>query len=191
MQAIKHGVFTYITALILGLGLSLSAQAAGKSEDAPAQKGPKDKITLLQKVVEINDATGEFSTLKAAVLAADPAVVMTLSSNGQHTVFAPDDAAFLKLSLDASNVGTAFDKETLTAILLYHVVNGRQLAEDVLAADQLNTLLRGRDGFLQQSGGVLTDNVGRTATITATDVEVTNGVIHVISDVVLPFVPGS
>jgi uncharacterized surface protein with fasciclin (FAS1) repeats len=189
MQTIKHVVFTYLTALVLGFSLSLSAQAAGSSGDAPAQKGPKDKVTLLQKVVEINDATGEFSTLKAAVLAADPAVVMTLSSNGQHTVFAPTDEAFSLLSLDASNIGSAFDQETLTAILLYHVVNGRQLAEDVLAADQLNTLLRGRDGFLQQSGGVLTDNVGGTATIIDTDVEVTNGVIHVINAVVLPFMP--
>jgi uncharacterized surface protein with fasciclin (FAS1) repeats len=69
------------------------------------------------------------------------------------------------------------------------VVNGRQLAEDVLAADQLNTLLRGKDGFLQQSGGVLTDNVDRTAAIIDTDVEVTNEVIHVINAVVLPFMP--
>ena len=191
MNTVKPTFITYLTAIIMSIGLSLSAQAAGKSDNAPVQNGPKNKTTLLQKVVEVNEATGEFSTLKAAVLAADPAVVMTLSQNGQHTVFAPTDEAFGNLGLNADNVACTLSSEDLTAVLVYHVVKGRLLSGDVLASDKLNTILRGRDGFLGQSEAVLTDNLGRTSQIDVSmiDIETTNGVIHVIEDVVLPYMP--
>jgi uncharacterized surface protein with fasciclin (FAS1) repeats len=166
--------------LAISLVLAMPAMSA-KSE----KTGPIDKVTLLQTALAVSEASGDFNTLIAAVLSADPSVVMLLSDNGQHTVFAPTDAAFGALGLTPENVGD-LDQETLTEILAYHVVKGRKLAEDVLAADKLNTLLRGKRGFIEQNGGVLTDNIGRTANIVVTDVTASNGVIHAIDAVVLP-----
>ena len=85
---------------------------------------------------------GEFKTLVAAVLAADPAVLATLSKQRQLTVFAPTDAAFAKLGLNADNVGT-LRKAALTNILLYHVAPGARYAADVVSSSQIRTLERG------------------------------------------------
>lgn len=134
------------------------------------------------------DFAGAFDTLIAAVLAADPAVVQTLTGNGQHTVFAPTDMAFEMLGITADNLGDLLDDGTLTVegltqILLYHVAHGRRYAEDVLASEQIRMLNR---EFVQQAGGVLTDNQGGMATIIAVDVPAANGVIHAIDAVLLP-----
>ncbi|QQS42560.1 MAG: fasciclin domain-containing protein [Acidobacteriota bacterium] len=129
---------------------------------------------------------GQFDTLIAAVLAADPIVVNSLSGPGQFTVFAPTDAAFLELGLDENNVGT-LGPSLLRQILFYHVVPGTWSSSVILGAVKIRTAYRG--GILLQNGGVLTDNVGRNATIIATDVPADNGVIHGIDRVVLPFVP--
>jgi uncharacterized surface protein with fasciclin (FAS1) repeats len=125
---------------------------------------------------------GQFDTLIAAVLAADPAVVQTLSSRAQYTVFAPTDDAFAKLGLDAGNISTV-PQADLTNILLYHVAYGRRYAADVIASDQIRML---NGGFVFQSGGVLTDAQGGTSTIIVTDVKASNGVIHAIDSVLLP-----
>ncbi len=55
--------------------------------------------------------------------------------------------------------------------------------------DRINMLIRGRNGFLMQDSGVLTDNLDRTANIIVTDVEAANGIIHAIDAVVLPYAP--
>lgn len=156
----------------------------------PALAGPKGP-TIVDVAIAVNSSgpyAGMFDTLIAAVLAADPAVVATLSGNGQHTVFAPTDDAFLLLNLDPDNVGD-LPQEFLTAVLLYHVAPGRRYAEDVLDSYRIRTILKGKDGFLMQDGGVLTDNLGGKANIIVTDVEAANGIIHVIDAVVLPFAP--
>lgn len=133
----------------------------------------------------------EFSILLAAVLAADEAVVETLSDPAQDlTVFAPTDAAF-EAALDALGV-TAEEllaNEGLTGILLYHVMSGEILAEDVVA------LLEENDGMIEVEmldGNLATVEAvedGITiagANIIATDVMTANGVIHVIDAVILP-----
>lgn len=128
---------------------------------------------------------GQFDTLIAAVLAADPAVLARLTRKGQSTVFAPTDDAFAKLNLTPANIGTV-DKVFLTDVLLYHVVTGRRDAGQVLASERLRTL---QGGILRQAGGVLTDSLGRKSTIIVTDVGASNGVIHAINTVVLPYAP--
>jgi len=158
----------------------------------PAAQAADEKVSIVQKAIELNSAgpfAGSFDTLIAAVLAADPAVVQTLSDNSQETVFAPTDDAFALLGLDATNIGTALDQATLTKVLLYHVAPGRRYAEDVVSADRMRTLLKGKKGFFQVDGTVLTDNLGRTSNIVATDVEADNGVIHAIDNVLLPVAP--
>ena len=161
-------------------------------DDDEAEKSSGPRVSLLQVALEVNSSgpfAGSFDTLIAAVLKADPSIVITLSKRGQRTVFAPTDDAFLALGLDETNIGDALSRETLTAILKYHIVRGRLLAEDVLAKRRLNTLLRGRKGFVRQSGGVLIDNLHRPSTIIVTDVEASNGVIHAIDGVLLPVEP--
>ncbi|MCR3955102.1 MAG: fasciclin domain-containing protein [Gudongella sp.] len=131
------------------------------------------------------DFAGEFDTLIAAILEADPAVLDTLSGRGQFTVFAPTDDAFAALGLDEDNIDE-LDEDTLTQILLYHVARGRRDAESVLDSSRIRTL---QGGFLMQEDGVLIDNLDRDAEIIVTDVPATNGIIHVIDAVVLPFAP--
>jgi len=173
-----HKLVAAITALIIALGAF--ALPAAPAEAAPP--GP----TLVDVAIAVNSSgpfAGEFDTLIAAVLAADPAVVNTLSGNGQFTVFAPTDAAFAALGLTPANIGTALPQPVLTDILLYHVARGRRDSTDVVSSDRLRML---NGSFLLQSGGVLTDNQNRTANIIVTDVPAANGIIHVIDAVVLP-----
>lgn len=129
---------------------------------------------------------GQFDTLITAVLAADPDVLGTLSGKGKFTVFAPTDDAFAALGLDASNVGT-LGQETLTQILLYHVARGERLAADVTTSRQIRSL---QGTFLfPYNSATITDALGRTSNIIVTDVRASNGVIHAIDQVILPFAP--
>jgi uncharacterized surface protein with fasciclin (FAS1) repeats len=168
----------FVVLLIAGM-LLMSVSSAFAAPPGPS---------LVDVAIAVNadgPFAGQFDTLIAAVLAADPAVVATLSGNGQFTVFAPTDAAFAALGLDADNIGT-LDQGALTEILLYHVVRGRRDSGSVIGSSRIRTLQR---GFLFQSGGTLTDNLGREANIIVTDVPAANGIIHAIDAVVLPFAP--
>jgi uncharacterized surface protein with fasciclin (FAS1) repeats len=185
MKKTKWIIIPIFMATLLAFVFSPAVFAQGRPADKPpadrgqGQPGP----TIVEVAIAVNDATGEFSTLIAAILAADPAVLTALNGNGQYTVFAPTDAAFAALGLDASNIGTV-PQDVLTKILLYHVRRGRLYATDVLEKDRLRMLY---PAFLFQDGGVLTDTQGGTANIIITDVEAGNGIIHVIDAVVLPF----
>lgn len=171
-------LFLSLLALALVLG---GAFGMGATSALAAPPGP----TLVEKAIEVNSSgpfAGQFDTLIAAVLAADPAVAATLSGNGQFTVFAPTDAAFEKLGFTPSNIGT-LDQGLLTQILLYHVTYGRRDSGDILSSSRIRTL---QGAFLRQSGGRLIDNQGREAGFIVTDVPAGNGLIHAIDIVVLP-----
>ena len=150
-----------------------------------AATGPGDSIINL--AVSLNapgsEFEGAFDTLLAAVLVADPIVLQKLSDIGQHTVFAPTDDAFAAIGLDESSI-TAVDRDTLTQILLYHIIQGRINAGIVTNRDELKMLTGLR---VQQSGGVLTDETGDQATIIVTDQKTENGLIHAIDAVLKPF----
>ena len=153
-----------------------------------AAKAPAAKPSIVDVAVAVNSSgpyAGQFDTLIAAVLAADPLVVKRLTSRGQSTVFAPVDSAFEALGLTPDNVGD-LPQAALTEILLYHVVTGRRDSNQVLASTRLRTL---QGGILKQASGQLTDNLGRTANIIVVDVPASNGIIHAIDAVVLPFAP--
>jgi uncharacterized surface protein with fasciclin (FAS1) repeats len=144
--------------------------------------------TIVDVALAVNSEgpfAGQFDTLIAAVLAADPAVVQRLSAKRQSTVFAPTDDAFAALGLTPETVQT-LDVGFLTEVLLYHVLNGRRDSNEVLASTRLRTA---QGGFLTQSSGALTDNLGRNANIIVVDVPASNGIIHAIDAVVLPFAP--
>ena len=134
-----------------------------------------------------------FSTLVAALKAAD--LVSVLDGDGPFTVFAPTNDAFAKLP--EGTVSTLLQSEnipTLTKILTYHVVAGEFKAADVVKAIEANNnaftvkTVAGEALTLSIEGGsvILTDVAGNTSKVTATDVDASNGVIHVIDTVVMP-----
>ena len=144
-------------------------------------------------VVDIAIGSKAHTTLVAAVKAAD--LVGTLKSDGPFTVFAPTNTAFDKLP--DGTVNTLLkpeNKDQLVKILTYHVIAGNFKAADVVKAikdgggkvtlktvsgNEITIMMRGKNV-------VLKDENGNYSTITATDLEGSNGVIHVIDSVVLP-----
>lgn len=144
-----------------------------------------DPVTgaLLGNIVEVAEGAGVFSTLLAAADAAG--LTETLATGGPFTVFAPTDDAFLSTlaQLNMSVDDLLADTETLTEILLYHVVQNALTGEDVLAAGTLTTL-QGSEIVIGDSilGPMLNDTV-RLATL---DIHAANGIIHTIEGVLIP-----
>ena len=134
-----------------------------------------------KNLVETAVAAGSFKTLAAALQAAD--LVDALQGKGPFTVFAPSDDAFAKLP--AGTVETLLkpeNKQKLVDILTYHVVPGKVMAADVVKLDAATTA-NGQDVSIKvDDGTVMIDG----ATVTMTDIECSNGVIHVIDTVILP-----
>jgi uncharacterized surface protein with fasciclin (FAS1) repeats len=148
-------------------------------------------VSIAETVVNAASAQDkpEFTTLLAAVKAADPAVLKTLSTDGPYTVFAPTDAAFAAalqtLNLTADQLLASKD---LTGILLYHVVPGHISSQTLAAAIgttgvKVVTLNGGLLTFTIKDGKVV---INDSSTVVATDIEASNGVIHVIDGVLLP-----
>ena len=146
-----------------------------------------------KNIVENAMNSADHTTLVAAVQAAG--LVETLQGEGPFTVFAPTNDAFAKIPEATLTELTTNDTETLGNILTYHVVEGNvdaatltQAIEDAGEAGYtINTVNGGTLTATVVDGNVvLTDAAGGTATVTATDVEASNGVIHVIDRVLLP-----
>lgn len=130
-------------------------------------------------IVETAQEAGQFSTLLAAVAAAG--LVDVLSGEGPFTVFAPTDEAFGAIPADQLSA-LLEDTETLTAILTYHVVSGKVMAADVVNLTSATTV-QGSDVTITVSdSGVQVDG----ANVIATDIQASNGVIHVIDAVITP-----
>lgn len=144
-------------------------------------------------IVEIAAGNDDFKTLVTAVKAAG--LAETLMGDGPFTVFAPTDAAFDKLpeGLVAELVKPA-NKAVLTKILTYHVVSGNMMAKDVVSAITAGngmvkpTTVEGTNfSVMTEMGKVkIKDGQGNVATVVATDIAGSNGVIHVIDKVLLP-----
>ena len=145
---------------------------------------PADEASMEEKntIVDIAVADGRFTTLVAALTAAD--LVETLSGEGPFTVFAPTDDAFA--ALPAGTLDTLLlpeSKQALTDILLYHVVSGKVMAADVVTLSGATTVL-GKDVTITVKDGKVFLN--DTVQVIITDIEASNGVIHVIDAVLLP-----
>ena len=152
------------------LSLAVAAPVAAKSN------GP----TIVDTAIAVNAANGEFDYLIEAVLATG--LDGALDGKRQFTVFAPTDAAFEALFADLGVSGIdEIDPSLLTSVLLYHVAPGERFAADVAASSRIRTLNR---GFLSVStdGGVFVND----AQVIIPNVDVSNGVIHVIDQVLLP-----
>ncbi len=132
-------------------------------------------------IVDTAVSAGQFKTLTAALQAAD--LVGTLKGNGPFTVFAPTDEAFAKLpSGTVESLLKPENKDKLVSILTYHVVPGKVLASDVVNLDSAKTVNGSNVNISTNSEGV---NINQAKVIKA-DVMSSNGVIHVIDEVILP-----
>ncbi|MDA1201321.1 MAG: fasciclin domain-containing protein [Planctomycetota bacterium] len=177
--------------LALGVALALPLASAAVADECPLAAAKKAQAkTHVQTVafkaapkdiVDTAVGAGTFKTLVAAVQAAD--LVETLKGAGPFTVFAPTDEAFAKLP--AGTVETLLkpeNKEKLVAVLTYHVVPGKVMAADVVKLTEAPTVQGAKAKVKVADGAVMIDN----AKVVKTDIETSNGVIHVIDAVILP-----
>jgi uncharacterized surface protein with fasciclin (FAS1) repeats len=145
-----------------------------------------DKVLLPadKNLVQTAQSLPDFSILVEAVVAAG--LQDALAAPGPLTVFAPTNAAFAGLleELNLTKEALLADVDLLTQVLTYHVVPGRVLKADVPVGAAI-TSLQG-ESFTVDATLAITDQRARKATITATDVLTSNGVIHVIDTVILP-----
>ncbi len=152
----------------------IAALAAAALLAVPAAASAQSKDIVATAV-----AAGSFKTLATALQAAG--LVETLRGKGPFTVFAPTDEAFAKIpkaTLDA----LLKDKAALTKVLTYHVVAGKVEAKDVVKLSKAKSV-EGSDIAVRVMGGkVMVDN----AHVVKTDIEASNGVIHVIDAVIMP-----
>jgi uncharacterized surface protein with fasciclin (FAS1) repeats len=156
---------------------SSSSSSPATEESSPAASA--------ETITDIVAANRDFSTLLTAVQAAG--LGETLAGEGPFTVFAPTDEAFAKLPPETlETLLKPANKDQLTAILTYHVVPAKVMAADVQAGEV--TTVNGEPFTVTVEGGgvEITDGQGNTATVTETDIEASNGVIHVIDSVLQP-----
>jgi uncharacterized surface protein with fasciclin (FAS1) repeats len=137
-------------------------------------------------IVEVASATPSLSTLVTAVVAAS--LVDTLQSAGPFTVFAPTNDAFA--ALPAGTLDTVLKPENvdqLTSILTYHVVAGKVMAADLTDGQEITTVQGGKLVVEITDGKVyIIDANDNQVTVEIADVNADNGVVHVVSGVLLP-----
>ena len=176
----------FLTAAAFGaLALAATIVAPVSAQDKTVMVGGAAMFpskNIIQNAVNSKDHT----TLVAAVKAAG--LVSTLEGKGPFTVFAPTNAAFGKLP--AGTVDTLVkpeNKATLTKILTYHVVPGKLEASDLSDGKKLKTA-EGEELTVKKADGkvMIVDAKGGTSTITISNVNQSNGVIHVIDTVLMP-----
>ena len=163
---------TLALAATLGIPGTLAAQEAQAYSESPSPTATAD-------IIETAAAAGSFTTLAKAIEAAD--LTATLKGEGPFTVFAPTDEAFAKLpkgTLDA----LLKDKAKLAAILTYHVVPGNVMSKEVAGMSSARTV-NGQDLSIKAKDGKVKVN---KATVTTADIAASNGVIHVIDQVLMP-----
>ena len=154
----------------------MSRDEAEKAARAHLKKVPAWKEG--KTIVELASSAGTFNTLLTAAKAAG--LVDTLNGKGPLTMFAPTDEAFAKLPKGTVE-GLLKDKNRLKSVLTYHVSAGRLYAEDVVKRKSIKTV-QGGSISVDTSKGVMLDN----ANVIKTDLEATDGVVHIIDNVLIP-----
>lgn len=161
--------------LAAALGASISVlQACGGSDDEPERN-----------IVELAQYTPELSILVEAVVAAGLAPTL---STGSLTVFAPTNAAFAALlaELGLTKEALLANKPLLTAVLTYHVLGSRVVRADVPLGKAITPVSGGFFKIESANGLKITDGRNRVTTITSTDIQASNGVVHLVDRVLLP-----
>jgi uncharacterized surface protein with fasciclin (FAS1) repeats len=149
-----------------------------------------DNVMLPPNVVNIASNNADFSILVQALTRADLTTdyVSILTGDGPFTVFAPTNAAFVALLESNAEWSELADipVATLEAVLNYHVVNGANVQSDELSDDQEITMLGGTTTVDLSSGAQLETTSNQSVGIVLTDVQGSNGVVHVVNEVLLP-----
>jgi uncharacterized surface protein with fasciclin (FAS1) repeats len=132
-------------------------------------------------IVETALAAGNFKTLATALTEAG--LVETLNGAGPFTVFAPTDAAFAKIPKETLDA-LIKNKEALKKVLLYHVVSGKVMAKDVVGLNgKTAKTVEGAEAHIKVDGTVVMVDAAK---VEKTDIECSNGVIHVLDTVIMP-----
>jgi uncharacterized surface protein with fasciclin (FAS1) repeats len=168
--------------MIIARGALLSLLAVVGAQPLLAKMEVPEDAAKQANIVETAVAAGQFKTLAAALEAAG--LIDALTGKGPFTVFAPTDEAFAKLP--AGTVESLLkpeNKEKLKSILLYHVVAGNVTAKQVTKLNgRMVKTLEGGSIKISTTDGVMVDD----ARVTKTDIQASNGVIHVIDTVLMP-----
>lgn len=146
----------------------------------PTPVTPAPSAAAMGDIVETATAAGSFKTLLTAATAAD--LVDTLKGPGPFTLFAPTDDAFAKLPAGTLDKLLA-DPAALKDVLLYHVVQGKVMAADVTGMTSATSVQGSPIAIAVKDGKVYLND---SAQVVTTDIEASNGVIHVIDAVILP-----
>jgi uncharacterized surface protein with fasciclin (FAS1) repeats len=156
-------------------------EPADASEAMDEEEMVEEEMEESATIVDVAVADGRFNTLVTAVVSAG--LAETLSGEGEFTVFAPTDDAFAALPEGTVDALLADPEGALTDVLLYHVVDGVVPAETVVTLDSATTL-NGEDVSISVVDGevFLNDDIQ----VIITDIEASNGIIHVIDGVLVP-----
>ncbi len=167
-----------VLVLVLGACAVQLPAAPVETEPEMAEEAMAEE-EMEQDIVAIAGGDERFSTLVTALTAAD--LVETLQGEGPFTVFAPTDDAFNALPEGAIE-GLLEDIPALTDVLLYHVVPGQVMAADVVTLDSAETVQGTALKISAEDGKVMVNE----AEVVITDIQASNGVIHVIDTVLVP-----
>ena len=185
-----------ITLLVPAFAIAIAAcSAASSGASTPGASTPSPAATIAatpstapsasaaamaKDIVQTATEAGSFSTLLTAVEAAG--LVETLQGEGPYTVFAPTDEAFAALPAGTLD-GLLADKEALKKVLLYHVVSGAVSSEQVVGLTSADSVEGSPIAIAVKDGTVYLND---SAKVVTPDVMASNGVIHVIDQVILP-----
>ena len=176
----------------LASGVKLNGVAKVTTADVIASNGVihvVDAVINLPTIVTHATANANFTSLVGALTkAGQPNFVGILSGTGPFTVFAPTNDAFTAFNTELAPGGIAgVSTANLTKVLQYHVVSGNILAASLTEGQIVSTLQTPQTFTVQLAGGAkIKDANNRISTIVATDVQCSNGVIHVLNKVLLP-----
>jgi len=171
-------VLVAVLALVVaGFAVTAGAIASGATDSRTA--GDRASRPAGKNIVETATAAGDFGTLVSLIQQAG--LAETLATGGPFTVFAPTDAAFAKVPKDTLSA-LAANPTQLRAVLLYHVAKGELRAKRVVKRSSLKTLNGSRLKVKVKRRNVKVNN----AKVLKTNVDASNGVIHVINRVLLP-----
>jgi transforming growth factor-beta-induced protein len=165
-------------------GVQINSDVSVVTADLPASNGVIhviDKVILPTTVVDIAVQNDNFTSLVGALTAADGDLVSVLNGTGPFTVFAPVNSAFDAIA----GVVAGLSAEDLAGVLTYHVVSGNIKSSDLTNGMIVNTLNGTFTVDLSGSTPMIQDAAGNTVNIIATDVQGTNGIVHVIDGVLL------
>ncbi len=178
----SNGVIHVIDSVLLPPNLTIAAAPAATPVPKPAATPAAPADTMSGTAVDAVLANPDFSTLATALQAAG--LVDTLKGAGPFTIFAPTNEAFAKLGEARINRLLA-NKDELTKYLTYHVLSGKVLSSDIVGSNirSAPTVAGGKINIRVSNGKVI---INSRAQVTQADIQVSNGVIHVIDTVLIP-----